>query len=229
MADFKTILDYAPYYEGKLKLPASKSRPILTIEQATTFTEHVTADIVAKQLFDMCEKPTDFFSLHVDAKQWIPKQLQSEVFFCTKNGMYCGEISSYVTYMVRKAVNAADGIPNMVSKYLSQKDLTLMFTEGYVGGDYTLKDVISTEINAEFIPLSELRLKVRHDKFSELYVAETDMISAVPNDIADNLTDDAIRHIRVTPNGLAIGEALLRTMGGHYGITNSIYDLRELI
>ena len=55
------------------------------------------------------------------------------------------------------------------------------------------------------------------------------MVAALPNGIAEQLNERSVSSITVTPNGLAINGKLLRTMAGHIGAINSIYDLREVI
>ena len=229
MDEIKTLLDYAPYILGKSEMPNSKQIPRITMEQSVQFAERVHSDTVAEQLFDMCERHTDFFSMHIDARTWVPKELQAEAFYTAKNGEFNTVVPAMCVYIMRKAWKECYGIPNLIFKVIPKQYAVQFFAEGYLAPEYRMLDVVHSLCGMEYQPLSEYKRKIRHDTYSEIYVAETDMVAAVPNRIADEITDGMIDAIKVTPDGLAIGESLLRTRGGSYGITNSVYDLRELV
>lgn len=229
MEEVKCLLDYAPYIDGKVTVPNKKQVPRISMEQAMEFAERVKRDTVVEQLFNMCEKYSDFFSMHVDARKWVPKELQSDAFYTLKNGEYFEMIPAICVYIIRKAWNECSGIPNLLLKIIPKTYLNQFFADGFLPSGYRLYDVILSVCDCEYTPLSETQLKVQHKNFSEVYVRETDMVAAIPNSIADELTNSMIEIIKVTPSGLTIGGSLIRTMGGYYGITNSVYDLRELV
>lgn len=228
MDDMK-IIDYAPYVLGESHFPSSKERISVDVATITQFAERVKSDQVAQQLFDMCEKYTDFFSMHVDAKTWVPIEQRAEVFYALKNGSYNTTVPSFCVYMLKKAWEQCHSIPNLIVKSLPQAPLKEFLSSGYLQQQYSLRDVICSTLTSTYEPLSEHKKKIRHGDWSEIYVAATDMVAAIPNRIADDLTDSMIDVITVTPDGLSYGQSLLRTMGGYYGITNSVYDLRELV
>lgn len=223
------LLEYAPYILGKSYFEPGCKVKRIDEEMLQKFVQLLEGDSVAKQIFDMCDVAQEFFDYTVDFKHWIPKELRSEIFYAAKNKSYSVLVPSQCVYLLKKAWEQAKGIPNLIIKQLPEQALTTYCTEGYFLGSATLYDVICNTCCESYSPLSETKPRNKVGNFTEVYVPDTDMVAALPNDIADSLSDSAILSITVTPNGLAVGDRLLRTMCGHFGITNSVYDLREVI
>ncbi len=224
-----TLDELEPYVLGKKFF--NSSSPVVRIDTSALdrFVEYLAGDPIAKQLMDYCDDYRDFYSADPDIKEVVPKEQRAEVFYAAKLGEYSLVIPSYCVFYLKKTYEEASGIPNMILKKLPQKVIETFCSSGYFLGGLTLRDVICNVCCDYYTPLSDMNLKNKTPQFTEIYVKETDMVAAVPNDIAVQLSDEAIRNITLTKDGLAIGTRLLRTMSGHYGIVNSFYDLRELI
>ena len=224
------LIEYEPYINGKIFFPEStKKVSRIDEEMLNKFMSILAGDTVAKQIFDMCDVAQEFFDYTVDFKHWIPKEQRSEIFYAAKNGSYNLLVPSLCVFILKKAWSEAKGIPNLIIKQIPEQMLTMFCSENYFLGSITLYDVICNTCCESYSPLSEVKPRNKVGDFTEIYIPDTDMVAAVPNDIADSLTDQAILSITVTPDGLSVGDRLLRTMCGHFGITNSVYDLREVI
>lgn len=229
MADKMKLIDWEPYVLGEKFMGDAKERPVVSLDLLGQVGADIAGDQIAKQAFDMCEKYTDFYEIMPDAKAWIPMPQRQEVFYALKCGKYNPDIPSVALYLVQKAWKECYNIPNLILKVLPQSYLKQFCARGFFGNGYCLRDLICNVCTDQYTPLAAHRLKVKHTSYTEIYVESTDMVAAVPNNVADTLTDSAIQNLTVSPAGIAYGDSLLRTMGGSYGITNSIYDLRELV
>lgn len=223
-------LDYwEPYITGKQFTPSSKETVRLDESVLKLFSEMVEGDPVAKPIFEKCDIANEFYETMVDFKHWIPKEQRAEVFYAYKNGEYNINVPSLCVFTLKRAWEKCYGIPNLITKVLPNQTLTIMCSKGYLGEGVCLRDVICSTCTNEYTPLSNMHPKNKLSKGTEIYILSTDMVAVVPDDVASQLSDEAIRCIEYTPKGLMLGKRLLRTMGGHYGIINSVYDLRELV
>lgn len=227
-----------PYVLGKKTTgPVKKSLSIsggsagrLNKQLLEDFLTMLEEDQIAKQMFEAYEYAKDFYASMIDFANLFPPEQYEELFYAAKlGGVVYREIPSPCVYMLKKCWEAANGIPNLIMKIVPRNYLKLFFTEGYFLGGLTLQYVVRNVCTELYTPLSVHRLKNRFDDFSEIYVVNTDMVAAVPNDIADRLTDDAILQIEMTPAGLSTGGVLIRTMCNRFGAINSHYDLRGLL
>lgn len=189
----------------------------------------INEDVIAKQFFDTYESYRDFYKTAIDFKNLIPKEHQMEVFYAAKLGKYYPGIPSFCVYMVKRAWEESNGIPNLIPKLLPSVLLNDVFKKGYFLGATTLRDVICNVCTPNYVPLSKTHPKNKVDDFTEVYIESTDMVAALPNKIADSLDDNSIAKIVVGPNGLETQGVLLRTMCNYVGAINSTYDLRQLI
>ena len=230
-----TLSELEPFIKGKKFTGEAKEREPLSRQSLKDFLDMLNQQVMIKQFFNVYEKHTEFYNKAVDFKALVPKNIQKEVFYAAKLGKFYPQVPSQAVYMVKKAWEASDGIPNLIPKLLPLKLLDEMFKSGYFMGSVSLYDVIcnicdsgdSTSI--KYKPLSDYNLKNRHNNFTELYIKSTDMVAAVPNSIGDSLAESDIENITLGADGLEIKGKLLRTMGGYVGAINSYYDLRELI
>lgn len=224
-----TISEMEPYITGKAYIEGEKKTPTMDKEVFKRFLEMLNSDPIAKQFFDVYEHHLDFYTTATDFKNNIPKELQAECFYAAKVGSYIYGVPSYLVYMVKKAYESVGNIPNLIIKALPINLLKDCFTKGYLVEYVTLRDVICNVCNEQYTPLCDVKPKNRVGDYTELYVKSTNMVAAVPNKIADALDNDNVLNIVETPNGLAVGGILLRTMCNYAGAINSTYDLRELI
>lgn len=229
MTKFDTSLDaLEPYINGHKFIDASKF-PVRCDERVLEdFLTLLEEDNIAKTFFDTLEVPVDFYNTMVDFKHLVPKDMREEIFFAAKNGEYYKEVPSMCVYMIRKAWSKCYGIPNLIFKILPISAIKEFCKEGYLGS-LTLRDVVCNVCTDEYTPLGTYNRKNKLRDFTEIYVQSTDMVAAVPHSIGDILDDASIAAIQQTSNGLAVGNKLLRTMGGRVGAINSVYDLREVI
>ncbi len=152
-----------------------------------------------------------------------------EAFYALKLGEYYKEVSPRVQYYLKQAYDEAHEIPNLIFKFLPHKLMAEMFTEGFFPEGITAREVIQTMFNPEYKPVCSTNPINRMTDFSEIYVKDTDMVVAVPNNIANKIPVSNIADITVDALGVQIHGMYLRTMGNTIGYAQSIYDLRNVI
>ena len=230
MSETLTLDMLAPYIEGQKFFGKAKQKERLKRSVLEDFLTLLEEDDIAKSTFENVEIANEFYEIMTDFKHFIPKEQRQEVFYAAKlGGQYYGEIPSFCVYMVKKCYEKCNGMPNLIFKVMPTRCIKEFLSEGYFTSGITMVDVICNVCNDKYTPISRIRPKCKHDNFTEFYVASTDMVAALPNSIADLLTDSSCNVIEVTGAGLAIGGALVRTMADHVGAINSTYDLRELL
>ena len=229
--EFNTDLSsLEPYILGKSFTGVCKNQTRCDQEVLENFLTLLEEDSVAKGFFEAFDLASDFYKTMIDFKEFIPKEQRDEVFYAAKNGgtMY-KQIPSFCVYVLRKAWEQCNGIPNLLFKIVPITAIKKFCEEGYFLGGLSLHDVVCNVCTEEYSPLSLYHPKNKLKDFTEIYVASTDMVAAVPHSIAEHLDDNSISTIKVTPNGLETNGVLLRTMANHVGAINSVYDLRELL
>lgn len=224
-----SLNDLEPYILGKKFSGKNKKTVCMDKRLYEDFMTQLEEDPIAKQFFDNFELYKDFFDTMVDFKEIYPKEFWEELFYAAKLGgdIYRG-IPNFCVYMLKKAWKEANGIPNLIIKLLPKSLLKLFTAEGYFIGGITLQEVIMNVCTRDYVPLSMHHLKNKVGDFVEIYVATTDMVAAVPEDIANQLGDDGIIRIEESQNGLVTNGILLRTMCNRLGCINSTYDLRDV-
>lgn len=222
------IPDMAPYIYGERTTRGGLG--VYRIEQ-DLFDEaaQLMADIEGSEFsLDSYEKPKFFYKSNPDMEHLVPKYAQEEIFYALKNGYGNEHVPAKVIYMLNKAYNSVHKIPNLIFKAISKDDFTVMFQEGYLD-DVCMRDVICSFIYEDYTPLTyESPIKL-HSDFAEVYIADTDMVAALPLDIVNGMSASDARRLNVTADGICLDTIPLRTLGGRYGATNSVYDLRECL
>lgn len=225
----KTLSDWEPFITGTKFTKDCKEMVRLDESQLEKFIAQIRGDELISQLFDMCDDAKAFFDATVDFKQSIAAPYRKELFYAAKLKRYSISVPCFAQFLLEKAWAEAAGIPNLILKLLPQTAIHEFCSKGYFLGGLTLREVICNVCTEDYAPLSSLHLRNKLSDFTEIYVESTDMVAAVPHSISDALSDEAIRSIAMTPNGLAVGDRLIGTFAGHFGVCNSHYDLRGLI
>lgn len=227
---FKTDLSsLEPYILGKKFTGTAKNVARGNPKVLEDFLTLLEEDPIAKEFFNAYDIAADFYKTMVDFRHFIPKELREEVFYAAKIGKMYREVPSFCVYILEKAWEQCNGIPNLIFKIVPVTAIKKFCEEGYFLGGLTLRDVVCNICNEEYTPLSFYHPKNKVGDFTELYIPSADMVAAVPNSIADTLDDNSVTQITVVSNGLEVNGVLLRTMCNHVGAINSIYDLRELL
>jgi hypothetical protein len=92
-----------------------------------------------------------------------------------------------------------------------------------------MRDVFKNFVDPDYEPLTAANLRIKHKNYDEVLVLQQDMVALLPKEVSERLSDRDLSDIVLTKDGLSVQGLLLRFMGGHYGGTNSIYDLRGLV
>ena len=222
-----SLIELEPYITGK-QFTGTIDMPRCPEEVLKKFLNMLEEDDIAKEFFNTYDVAQNFYTTMPDFKHFIPKELQVECFYAAKNGVLYKEIPALCVYILRKANDVCNGIPNLIPKVVPSNVLNEWCKKGYFNG-ITLKDAICNVCNSKYKPLSSTYLKNPVDDFVEIYITSTDMVAAVPKKIADCLDEASIERIELTENGLAVDGVLLRTLANYVGAINSYYDLRKLI
>lgn len=221
-----SIIDMAEYIEGH-KFTGKSNRLHVTEDMYKDFVTKLSYYDTAAYMLNYFEHYKDFFKSCSDFAEWFPKDSWCELFYAAKNHAYSVDVPADCLYLIKKAYNNIS-IPNLVFKQIPTSILSSWFEEGYLTGGYTLKDVVCSSCLQTYKPLSETRTKIIHNNFTEIYVAKTDMVAALPNAIGEVLSASDISKITLSMHGLHIEGKYLRTLAGFYGAVNSIYDLRRV-
>lgn len=224
-----TLPELVPYITGKRYLDTDSKMVDRNKEWIDKFMELLSSDKIAQEFLKTLDTPSQFYDTMLDFKEFIPSKYWSECFYSAKCGKYYTEIPSICVFFLQRAYEKCNGIPNLLLKVLPYSFLNKCFQYGFFSGGLTLSDAICNVCNPQYHPLSKEKLKNRIGDFTEIYIQSTDMVAAVPNKIADFLSNDAILKIEETPDGLAVEGKLLRTMANYVGAINSTYDLRALL
>lgn len=223
------LCDLEPYILGKKYFGEAKNQPRLTQEILDKFVKCLEEDPIAKEFFTVFDSANDFYNTAVDFKHFIPKDMRTEVFYAAKNGFGYVQVPSFCVYMLRKAWDKCNGIPNLIFKVLPATCIKEFCKKEYLLGGLSLRDVVCNVCTPDYTPLSLYHPKNKLKDFTEIYIHSTDMVAAIPHSIGDCLSEDSVTSIKLETNGLAINGVLLRTMCGYVGAINSNYDLRGLL
>ncbi len=224
--NFSTIVSKADYINGK-RFTGQVEHLKVDPEMYQNFVNKLEMYDEARSLFYCLESHSDFFKYASDFAKWFPKPLWKELFYAARNGFYSADVPADCIYLVKKAYAVID-LPNLIFKQIPTAYLNTWFSEGYLSGGYTLRDVVCTYCCSTYKPLDEVSTKIKHKDFTEIYVRSTDMVAAVPSRLGDFLSADVIDKLECSPMGLHVNGAYIRTMAGFYGAVNSNYDLRKL-
>lgn len=224
-----TLSELAPYINGKQFLDTDSKMVERNGEYIDQFMTLLASDTIAQEFLKQYDTPGAFYDTMLDFKEMIPTKYQSECFYSAKCKKYYKEIPSICVFFLERAYEKCYGIPNLILKVLPWPFLNKCFQFGFFTGGVTLADAICNVCNPQYHSLSKDKLKNRVGEFTEIYVQSEDMVAAVPNKIADFLSNDAILKIEKTPDGLAVDGKLIRTMANYVGAINSTYDLRTLL
>lgn len=223
-----TILEQSPYILGIEHTRTSVSPMRIDTELFNEIANMVERSYSAKDNLNNTVTPKKFFEVEEDIAYYVPRELQEDMFYSLKNGYLVDEAPAKVIFYMKEAYSKYS-LPNLIFKQISDKDLQVFFQSNYLSPGFTYRDVICSLFNSDYTPLSDRERVVRYSDFSEVYISRTDMVAAIPNQIVDKLSRSDIHKIDVDKNGLNIDGTYLRTLGGLYGASNSIYDLRECL
>lgn len=227
---FNTDLNsLSPYILGKKYFGKAKNVTRGNPEILSKFLTLLEADPIAKEFFNAYNISSDFYNTMIDFKHFIPKEHRDEVFYAAKVGKMYREVPAFCVYILEKAWEQCNGMPNLLFKVIPIQAIKKFCEEDYFLGGLSLRDVICNICCEDYSPVSFYSPKNKVGNFTELYIPSADMVAAVPNSIADCLDDNSVTQIVLGTNGLEIHGKLLRTMANHVGAINSTYDLRELL
>ena len=228
--DKLTLPELEPYVMGKMFTGDAKRPVYLEENDVVEFMTMLEQFPVAKEVFNLCEAPTDFYYMCPEfAKKYKSTDKWSELFYAAKNGGIYRSIPAYCVYLLRKAWAECNGIPNLILKVLPLKALNMFLQKDYFLGGLSLYDAICNVCTSDYQPIAINRLKIKHDDFYELYIKCTDMVAAVPAPIAEILPDSSLEKIEVSAKDMLIDGKPIRTLCSYVGAINSTYDLRDLL
>lgn len=183
-------------------------------------------------IFKGTNSAKDFFKSFPDIKTVIGSQKSSDVFYALKLGYALNGIPGKLVYAISTVFQSQENkYPNLAIWKL-QSEL-----KPYVGknivtdeGKYTLKDVIENIYGKSINLISDIQYKVTNDDCNEVYIAGTDRIALIPNDLGGALSDDNCRNLEYEPKlGIVLNSTPIRRLNGRLGVTLDDYDLREVL
>lgn len=224
-----TLSELEPYILGKKFLGKVKVPERVDVQVLEDFLTFLEEDPVSKELFNSTEVHSDFYKQAYDANHIVPKNLQKEIFYAAKIGKVYQGVPSYCVYMLKKAWELCDGIPNLIMLVLPLGAIKEFLQEDYFGSGINLCTVIRNVCTTEYNPVSDAHPKNKLNKFGEIYVSSTNMIAAVPLGLFDVITDNNCSKIILGQYGLELDGVPIRSLANYVGAVASTYDLRELV
>lgn len=223
-----TIPEMAPYIYGT-KTARGGCDPYRIEQDLYNEAAQLVHDIGgAQESLDSYEKPKWFYESNPDIAHVVPQYAREEIFYALKNGYANTAVPAKVIFMLTKAYRSVHNIPNLIFKAISEEDFNVMFQEKYLN-DVCAYDVIKSFLCEDYIPITDASPIQMHKDYAEVYIEDTDMVAAIPTDIAKGMSVADVKKLKVTPIGICLEDIPLRTLGGRYGAANSIYDLRECL
>lgn len=222
------LVDMAPYIIGRAFSRDAKPPIRCTSEMFQRALEVAACSDTFAATVQYCETPKDFYRLEPDIEAFIPLSEREEVFYCLKNEMYSPAVPAKCIYYIKKIYNMYN-IPSLVWKCLPVATLTIFFQGNYLDQGLTLKDVINSFCDSNYVPLSTQNLSSKIKDGTEIYVPNTDMVAVVPTNIANKLSYDDLHKVQYVTEGVSVGDSPIRFMSGYHGACRSAYDLRTLV
>jgi hypothetical protein len=219
-----TIIEKEQYIRGNQHTGEVVSPFRASMEDYNVWEELLYSSTGAPRLLQVTESSSQFFQLEPDIAQYVPKKSRDEMFYALKNGFFSPCVPAKCLYLVNKIYNT-HRLCNLVPKLLPKE----VFAKNYLAGGFTLLDVIATLCDKRYTPLARHMLSSSYGDHHEVYVNATDMIAAIPADIASKLSEEEIFQMEVDNDGLKIKGVYIAFMGGRHGACNSKYDLRKLV
>ena len=173
---------------------------------------------------------TKFFEAERELKYKIPVKYREEFFFAAKNGEVYKDVPAYLVYLINYAIKNF-GSPNYFL-YLANKQTLrrLLSPENFYNG-VTCRDlIISLTGFSQYSPLSESNYKSRtSEQVTDIYIEEQDAIAMLPADLAEKLSTEDIKAIKLERGMLTLNGVDLLNVLGLAGVRSSTYDLRRVI
>lgn len=221
------ITDFAPYIMGERFTRGNVAPYRIDMDLYNKVAQIVKESDSAEANIAALSAPAAFYKVEPDIAHYVPALAREEIFYALKNGYASESVPSRLVFLLKRAYSVID-LPNLIVSQIPENEFEVIFQTNYLKG-CCLHDVICSLFDSTYYPVTDAKPKNRHTDYTEVYVSETDMIAALPNALADTLSLSDIRNLTVTSCGLSLENYPLRTMGGLYGATNSIYDLRYAI
>ena len=184
------------------------------------------ASPIADKIMPTTESAKDFFEIERDLAILIPKNEQMEAFYTMKNGFGVPDVPAAFIYFA-KQIFAEYRIGNLIGPcmpYIVSADLGYT---NYFGKDYTGYDVINSYVYEGFQPVTADRPMVKCGDWYEAYIPSTDMVAALPESIASQLSIDDLNKVELDrKKGLVIEGKPLLSLADKVGEGNGIFDLR---
>lgn len=222
------IVDLEDYMDGK-KFSRIVNAPYRASEDDfNRWVDIMRVNEMADRFIKLTESVTQFFAIERDIAELVPKKEREEMFFSMRNGLASPCIPAKCIYYIKKAYDKYK-ICNLITKLIPERELNVMLSKNYIGGGFTLADVIRQFCDEHYNPVSNHNLSVDFGEFHEVYIPDTDMIAAIPSKIASGLSHEDICNIHLDTFGLELNGSYIGLMAGYNGACNSKYDLRRLV
>ncbi len=122
------------------------------------------------------------------------------------------------------------GIANLIGPALPRDLKAKVNYSDYFGSGYTAKDVICNFVLDNYRTITESHRIVKCGDWYEAYVAETDMVVALPPSLGKRLSASDVAEIIVNYDyGLMLHGVPLHAMCGMKEVPSNIYDLRGTV
>lgn len=217
---------YGRKFTGEIKREPFRGSEEFLLNAKRTIEKHPTA----KENLRLINHHKVFFAQEPDLANDVPKQQQEEFFYGLKLGYISPVIPARVLHILDICANKY-GSCNFLLKLLNDKDIERLFSKGYIKEGFCLYDIICSLHTQNYKPLESGTLIAPNKEFYDMYIVETDMVAIIPERLKEKLNPEDIRRIKVDDktHNLMLGDKNLYELANYIGISESTYDLRNLI
>lgn len=222
------------YLCGKSFVEGESKNKLATDDMLNRFIEIAKTSKAYSYYWKITESSQQFWNGCKDIKELFPSECLEDIFFTCKIGKHYEGVPSKLVYLLDKAKNNYK-YPNLSVISIKASDLLEFCYEGSLL-NCTIHDVLCNVWQSDIKLLSSYRKRALFGNAVEIYVSKTvgdkqiNRIAALPQDIADSLSDKDISSIMFDDKkGLVLGDSVVRQMSGHVGITMNDFDLVGVI
>ena len=199
-----------------------------TLMDLTNFKHLLKINKVYASSFNKTDSAKEFYENFELFDKAFDKKLQEDVFYGAKLGYLLENVPCRLVYLLKLA--AANNVtPSLAVQSVSPIAWGRFLKKGTLPEGIIIKDILDAVFGYDTQLITKTKLKIRYERYSEVYIENVDRICLLPNSIADQFdTIEDLRELKYVPKvGVCFGEVPLRTFDGRNGITFDEFDLRD--
>lgn len=224
------IAEAYPYIIGRKFTKKLEKKPLrCTQEIVDRFIELCSTSNTAALNLKVLDTASSFFKYEKGIANMMKKEEREEAFYAYKAEKFSPVIPSKYLYLFDKMKKSEKSF-NLLAVSLSKHDLDNLFAEGMLEEGYSVKDVICSLYNRNFVPVSDSVRLVNMKTHYELLISNKEAIAMLPTELGECISDEDAERIELKGNYLTLGNIQLRFLSPKFlGAIKDVYDYRSII